>query len=190
MFPKAPVGTSAPHAPPPRPVFAARHRTVAGPALPRPGHATVTLRLCIPVYIQISLASPQSLAEAQVPVLLRHLGEGSECKGTLDFAHVVLQDVLGAEGLRQVEAVLYLETLAHGALLGAGAHGARRDPLGVSGLNAHVAHAAAVSLLPQVQVDGRQGRAGHPRVQERVRHVKHGALDVGDLVAVVAGYFG
>ena len=54
--------------------------------------------------------------------LLSHLRESSEGKGTLDLTDMVIQDGLGSEGLGQVEAVLYLEGLAEGALLGAGAH--------------------------------------------------------------------
>ena len=122
-----------------------------------------------------------------MPLLLGNLGECSEGEGTLDLAHVVLQDGVRAERLREVETVLNLETLAHRALLGAGAHGARRDPLGVSNLDPGPADVAADPLLPQVEVDGGQGGAGHPRVEERVGDVKHGPLDVSHPVAVVAG---
>ena len=123
-----------------------------------------------------------------MPLLLGNLGEGSEGEGTLDLAHVVLQDGVRAERLREVETVLNLETLAHRALLGAGAHGARRDPLGVSNLDPGPADVAADPLLPQVQVDGWQRGAGHSRVQERVGHVEHRPLDVGHPVTVVTGY--
>ena len=101
-----------------------------------------------------------------------------------------LKDGLGTEGLSQVEAVFNLEALTDRSLLGAGAHGARRDPLGVPDLDAHVADSAADALLPQVEVDGRQGRAGHARVQEGVGHVEHRPLDVRHGVAVVAGDLG
>ena len=121
-------------------------------------------------------------------LFLCNLGEGSEGKGTLNFAHVVLQDRLRGEGLSEVEAVLNLQTLTHRTLLGAGAHGARGDPLGVADLDPRPSNVAADSLLPQVQVDGRQSGARHPRVQERVGHVEHRPLDVGHPVTVVTGY--
>jgi len=89
-----------------------------------------------------------------------------------------------------VEAVFNLERLADRPLLGAGAHGAGRDPLGVPDLDVGAAHVAGESFLPEVEVDGGHGRAGHPGVQERVRHVEHGPLNVVDLVAVVAGHPG
>lgn len=55
-----------------------------------------------------------SVGEAQLVRVLRcDLREGSESEGALDLAHVVVQDGLGAVGLRQVEAVVDLQTLAH-----------------------------------------------------------------------------
>ena len=119
-------------------------------------------------------------------LLLRHLGEGPEGKGALHLAHVVLQDIPLGEGLRQVETVLDLQGLTHGPLLGARAHGAGRDTLGVPDVDGGSSHVAVEALLPEVEVDGGHRAAGHPRVEERVRHVEHGALDVVDLVAVVA----
>lgn len=119
-------------------------------------------------------------------VLLRHLWERPECERALDLAHVVLQDGVRRERLGQVEAVLYLERLADGPLLGARAHGAGRDPFGVANVDRRRAHVAHDPLLPQVELDGGQGAARHPGVQERVGHVEHGPLDVGHLVAVVA----
>ena len=63
-----------------------------------------------------------SFAETKMPLLFCHLWEGSEGKGTLHLADMVVQDGLGSEGLCQVEAVLDLEGLTKGALLGASAH--------------------------------------------------------------------
>ena len=103
---------------------------------------------------------------------------------------MVLQDGLRGEGLGQVEAVLYLEGLTDGALLGAGAHRAGRHPPGLPDVDGLVAHVAGDPLLPQVQVDGRQGGAGDPGVQEGVGHVEESSLDVGDGVAVVAHHLG
>ena len=100
---------------------------------------------------------------------------------------MILQNCLWGEGLSKVEAVLNLQTLAHWTLLGAGAHGARGDPLGVANLDPRPSNVAADALLPQVQVDGRQRGAGHSRVQERVGHVEHRPLDVGHPVTVVTG---
>ena len=90
-----------------------------------------------------------------MPLLFCHLWEGSEGKGTLDFAHVVLQNCVRAESLGEVETVFNLEALAHRPLLGAGAHCARRDPLCVSDLNPCPTDVAADALLPQVEVNGR-----------------------------------
>ena len=49
------------------------------------------------------------LAEPDVVVAGPDGGEGPEGEGALDLAHVVLEDVLGAERLGQVEAVLDLQ---------------------------------------------------------------------------------
>ena len=99
---------------------------------------------------------------------------------------MVLQDGVGGEGLGEVEAVLYLEGLAHGPLLGAGAHGAGGHAPRAPDVDGLVAHVAAHALLPQVEVDLGQRAAGHARVEEGVGHVEERALDVGDGVAVVA----
>ena len=85
-----------------------------------------------------------------------------------------------------MEAVLYLEGLAHGPLLGAGAHGAGGHAPRAPDVDGLVAHVAAHALLPQVEVDLGQRAAGHARVEEGVGHVEERALDVGDGVAVVA----
>ena len=131
------------------------------------------------------------LTEPKVSLfLLRHLGEGSEGEGALDLADVVFQDVLGGKGLGEVEAVLYLEGLTDGPLLGAGAHRARGHPPSLPDVYGLVTNIAGDSLLPQVQVDGGQGTAGDPRVQERVRNVEESSLDVGDCVAVVTHHLG
>lgn len=125
-----------------------------------------------------------------MPLFFRNFGEGSESEGTLDLAHVVLEDRLRREGLSQVEAVLDLQRLTNWPLLGTRAHGTRGNSLGVPDLYPHVAHVAGDSLLPQVEVDGGKRRAGDPGVEEGVGHVEHGSLDVRDLVAVVAGDLG
>ena len=85
-----------------------------------------------------------------------------------------------------METVLDLQGLTHGSLLGARAHGAGRDTLGVPDVDGGSSHVAVEALLPEVQVDGGYCAAGNPRVKKRVWHVEHGALDVVNLVAVVA----
>lgn len=103
---------------------------------------------------------------------------------------MVLEDGVRGEGLSQVEAVLDLEALTHGPLLGAGAHGARRHPPRRPDVDGLVADIAAHPLLPQVEVDLRKGGARHPGVEEGVGDVKQRPLDVGDRVAVVAHCLG
>jgi len=71
---------------------------------------------------------------------LSNLWESPESKGTLDLADVVLQDGLLRETLSQMEAVLNLEGLADGSLLGARAHCARRYALGVTNIYGSAAH--------------------------------------------------
>ena len=82
-----------------------------------------------------------------------NLGESPECEGALNLAHVILQYRVGGECLGQMEAVVNLQGLADWALLGAGAHGAGRHPLGLPDVYGSVPHTARHSLLPQVQVD-------------------------------------
>ena len=123
-------------------------------------------------------------------LLLGHLGEGSEGEGALHLAHVVFEDCVGGEGLGQVEAVLDLEALTDWALLGAGAHCAGRHPPRRPDVNGLVADIAAHSLLPQVEIDLREGGARHPGVEEGVGDIKQSPLDVGDGVTVVAHRFG
>ena len=77
----------------------------------------------------------------------------------------------------QMKAVVDFERLADGTLLGAGAHGARRDPVGLPGLDVDAANGTADPLLPVVDVDAGQGVAGYPGVQERVRDVEHRTLN-------------
>ena len=64
--------------------------------------------------------------------MLAYLWKCPECECALDLADMVLQDVRLREGLRQVETVFNLQALAHRALLGARAHGARGDALSVT----------------------------------------------------------
>ena len=80
-------------------------------------------------------------------------------------------------GTYQVEAVVNLERLADGALLGAGAHGAGRHPVSFSGLDVDAADGAADALLPVVDVDSGQGVAGHSGVQEGIRDVEGRSLN-------------
>ena len=77
----------------------------------------------------------------------------------------------------QVEAVVNLERLADGSLLGAGAHGAGRHPVSFSGLDVDAADGAADALLPVVDVDSGQGVAGHSGVQEGIRDVEGRSLN-------------
>ena len=98
-----------------------------------------------------------SFAETKMPLLFCNLWEGSEGKGALDLADMILQNCVRAESLGEVETVFNLEALAHWPLLGAGAHCARRDPLRVSDLNPRPTDIAADPLFPQVEVDSRQG---------------------------------
>ena len=56
-----------------------------------------------------------------------------------------------------METVLDLEALTHGALLGAGAHGAGRHPPRRPDVDGLVADVAAHPLFPQVEVDLGQG---------------------------------
>ena len=77
----------------------------------------------------------------------------------------------------QVEAVVNLERLADGALLGAGAHGAGRHPVSFSGLDVDATDGAADALLPVVDVDSGQGVAGHSGVQEGIRDVEGRSLN-------------
>jgi hypothetical protein len=78
------------------------------------------------------------LTEPNVVISGPDVGKGSECKGALHLAHVIFEDGLWAEGLRQVETVLDLERLAERSLLGAGAHYARGHASGVAGFNTHI----------------------------------------------------
>ena len=117
------------------------------------------------------------LAEPNFVLPRLDVGKSPEGEGTLDLAHVVVEDVLSGEGLGQVEAVFDLEGLAEGPLLGTGAHDAGADPAGVSRLDVDLGDGAGHALLPELQVDVGQGVAGDPGVQERVRDVEQAALD-------------
>ena len=117
------------------------------------------------------------LAEPNLVLSRLDVGESPEGKSALDFAHVVIEDVLAGEGLGQVEAVLDLEGLAEGPLLGAGAHDAGRHAAGVAGLDVDLGDGAGDALLPKLQVDVGQGVAGDPGVQERVGDVEQTPLD-------------
>ena len=119
-----------------------------------------------------------------------HGGEGAEGEGALHLAHVVLEDGLPGEGLRQVEAVLDLEALAERPLLGACAHHAGARPPRVAGFDVEVVDLARDALLPQVEVEAGEGVAVDPRVEEGVGDVEVGALDGGDLVGGVADDLG
>lgn len=87
-----------------------------------------------------------------------------------------------------MEAVLDLEGLAHRPLLRARAHCARRDALGVPDVDGRAADVALEPLLPEVEVDRGDRGARYARVQERIGNVKQRALDVFDVVAVVADH--
>ena len=77
----------------------------------------------------------------------------------------------------QVEAIVDLERLADGTLLGAGAHSAGRDPVGLARLAVDPAHGTADPLLPVVDVDAWQRVAGYSRVQERIGNVESRTLN-------------
>ena len=77
----------------------------------------------------------------------------------------------------QVEAIVDLERLADGTLLGAGAHSAGRDPVGLARLDVDPAHGTADPLLPVVDVDSGQRVAGHSGVQEGIRDVEGRSLN-------------
>jgi len=76
-----------------------------------------------------------------------------------------------------VQAVIDLERLADGPLLGAGAHGAWRNPVGLARLDVDAADGAADALLPVVDVDSGKGVAGYSRVQEGVGDVEGRTLN-------------
>lgn len=103
---------------------------------------------------------------------------------------MILEDGIGGERLRQVEAVFYLERLADRTLLGAGTHGAWRHSPGLTDIYGLVTNITRHPLLPEVQVDGGQGRAGNTRVEEGVGHIEQCSLDVGDSVTVVTHHLG
>ena len=95
----------------------------------------------------------------------------------MSLRHADTVDTRWFYGSYQVKAVVNLQRLADGPLLGAGAHCARGHAVSFAGLDVDAADGAADTLLPVVNVDSGQGVARHPGVQEGVGNVKGRTLD-------------
>ena len=80
-----------------------------------------------------------------------------------------------------MQAVVDFERLTDRTLLGTGAHGARRNPVGIASLDVDTSDRTADTFFPVVNIDTRKSVTWYSRIEERVGDVEHRSLNRCDL---------